>query len=118
MPPPKPPRPTKAQVRQRAGQREREARFERVAALARDGLGLRAIVRETGLSRNTVRGWLRSGAAPTWRKGERTRITDRFVPYLAERLDAGERNPVKRDYGLAGKPKTSKSEIQFNSFTE
>ncbi|MGV2346847.1 MAG UNVERIFIED_CONTAM: hypothetical protein MIO30_23770, partial [Methylobacterium ajmalii] len=54
--PPVEPRPaTKAQQRQQQGQADREARFQHVAALARDGQGIRAIVRETGLSRNTVR---------------------------------------------------------------
>jgi hypothetical protein len=52
-------------------------------------------VRETGLSRNTVRHWLRVGTAPTWHKGELARITDPFVPYLVGRLDEGERNATQ-----------------------
>jgi hypothetical protein len=94
--PPVEPRPaTKAQQRQQQGQADREARFQHVAALARDGQGIRAIVRETGLSRNTVRHWLRAGTAPTWCKVERARITDPFVPYLVRRLDEGERNATR-----------------------
>jgi transposase len=66
-----------------------------VISLAQEGLGLRAIVRETGLSRNTVRRWIRTGAAPTWRKGERARLTDPFLPYLIRRLEQGERNATR-----------------------
>ncbi len=82
-------------MQQRQGQADWEARFQHVAALARDGQGIRAIVRETGLSRNTVRHWLRAGTAPMWCKGERTRITDPFVPYLVRRLDESERNAAQ-----------------------
>lgn len=94
-PPPDPRPPTKAQQRRHLGQVERDARFRGVAALARDDQGIRAIVRETGLARNTVRRWLRAGAAPTWRKGKRARITDPFVPYLVQRLGEGERNATR-----------------------
>ncbi|WP_244538752.1 hypothetical protein [Methylobacterium sp. ap11] len=52
-------------------------------------------MRETGLSRNTVRHWLRAGTAPTWHKGERARIIDPFVPYLVQQLDEGERNATR-----------------------
>ena len=94
--PPVEPRPaTKAQRRQQQGQADREARFRHVAALAQDGQSIRAIVRETGLSRNTVRHWLRASTAPTWHKGERARITDPVVPYLVRRLDEGERNATR-----------------------
>lgn len=93
--PPELRRPTRAEQRQRQRQDERDARFRRVAALAQEGLGVRAIVRETGLARNTVRRWIRTGAAPTWRKGERARLTDAFLPYLVQRLDEGEGNATR-----------------------
>jgi hypothetical protein len=84
--PPTPKRPTKVERRGQQRQAACAARFRAVASLARAGLGVRAIVRETGLARNTVRRWMRSGAAPTWRKGKRGRITDPFLPYLRQRL--------------------------------
>ncbi|BAQ50254.1 MULTISPECIES: hypothetical protein [Methylobacterium] len=52
-------------------------------------------MRETGLSRNAVRHWLRAGTAPTWHKGERAWIIDPFVSYLVRRLDEGERNATR-----------------------
>lgn len=85
-----PPRPaTRLERHQRARQADRDARFAEVARLAAAGLGLRTIARETGLARNTVRGWLATGRAPTWRKGERPGIVDPFLPYLQDRLAEG-----------------------------
>jgi transposase len=86
---------TKREKRQEKRQADRNVRFNTVAALARAGLGVRAIARETGLARNTVRRWLREGAAPTWRKGERSRITDPFRPYLRQRLSEGMGNATR-----------------------
>lgn len=92
-PEPPPPRsPTKAQVGQRERQAARDARFRRVAELAAEGRGVRAIVRETGLARNTVRRWVRRGSAPTWRKGRRARIIDPYLAHLQRRLDEGATN--------------------------
>lgn len=116
IPPPEPRPPTKAQRRQRQGQDERDARFRHVATLAHDGQGIRAIVRATGLARNTVRRWLRTGAAPTWRKGERARITDPFLPYLVQRVSGGERNATQlwreiRACGFAGQVMTVRTRV-------
>ena len=95
IPPPEPLRPTQAERRQREGQDARDVQFGRVVALAQDGAGIRAIVRTTGLARNTIRRWRRTGAVPTWRRGERARITDPFRPYLARRLSEGEHNATR-----------------------
>jgi transposase len=86
---------TKAAVRQQVRHTDREARFNTVAELARAGLGVRAIMRRTTLSRNTVRRWMRSDTAPTWRKGARSRITDPFRPYLQQRLSEGMANATQ-----------------------
>jgi transposase len=106
-PPPEPKRLTKGEARQQQRQADRDSRFKLVADLAAAGLGVRAIVRETGLSRNTVRRWIRDGAAPTWRKGERGRITDPFLPYLRQRLAEGVGNATQlcreiKDLGYRG----------------
>ena len=88
-----PPRPlTKAEARQRERQAARDARFRQVAELATAGHGIRAIVRQIGLARNTVRGRVRRGSAPTWNKGQRARIIDPHLPHLQRRLDEGATN--------------------------
>jgi transposase len=52
-------------ARERAQRRAaRVARYERVVALRREGVGVRAIARETGFGRATVRRFLRAGAFP------------------------------------------------------
>ena len=94
-PPIEPKQPTKIKQRRCQRQQDRQAWFGRVIELAHAGLSIRAIVRETGLSRNTVRRWLRADAAPTWRKGERARLTDPFLPYLRQRVAEGERNATR-----------------------
>jgi len=111
VPPPAPRQPTKAQRRRNDGQSDRDARFRHLTDLAREGLSLRAIVRETGLARNTVRRWLRTGAAPAWSRGERARLTDPYLPYLVGRLREGERNATQlwreiKALGFAGQVMT------------
>jgi transposase len=86
---------TKADVGRQMRHADREARFKTVAEFARAGLGVRAIMRRTGLSRNTVRRWMRSDTAPTWRKSARSRITDPFRPYLEQRLSEGMANATQ-----------------------
>jgi transposase len=94
-PPPAPQPPTKLEAHQRARQAERDARFAEVARLAQEGLGIKAIRRATGLSRNTVRRWLARTAPPDWRKGERVSIIAPHVPYLRERIAEGCRNATQ-----------------------
>jgi transposase len=106
--PPSAPRPpTKLEARQRARQADRDTRFADVARLARAGRGIKAITRETGLSRNTVRRWLASSTPPDWRKGERVSIIDPYLPYLRERMAQGCRNATRlwreiRERGFPG----------------
>lgn len=92
---PAPRRPTKLEELRLRRQANRDAQFERVEALSRSGLGTQAIARATGLARNTVRNWLRAGAAPTWRKGRKAGLIDPFLPYLVRRLGEGERNATR-----------------------
>lgn len=90
VPPPRPP--TKVEARQRERQAGRDARFGRIAELAAAGHGVRAIVRATGHSRNTVRRWVRRGSAPTWQKGQRATIIDPYLSHLQRRLAEGATN--------------------------
>jgi transposase len=85
----------KADERRQQRHADREGRFKEATDLARAGLGVRAITRALGLSRNTVRRWLRSDAAPTWRKGKRARLIDPFLPYLRQRLSEGMPNAAQ-----------------------
>ena len=62
---PVPQQPTKLEELRQRRQADRDRRFEQVMALSQSGLGIHAIARTTGLARNTVRNWLRAGAAPT-----------------------------------------------------
>ena len=82
-------------MRQRERQEARDARFRQVAELAAAGHGIRAIVRETGLARNTVRGWVRRSSPPTWNKGRRARIVDPYLPHLRRRLNEGVTNATE-----------------------
>ena len=99
--------PTKLDAQRQHRQRDRDARFAQVTDFKRAGLGLREIMKATGLSRNTVRRWTRAAAAPSWQKGEKPRITDPFLPYLRQRLAEGMRNASQlwreiRAFGYAG----------------
>ncbi len=106
LPEPGPKVPTKAELRQRAAQADRVQRFEEVARLAHAGMGLRAIRRETGLSRNTIRRWLHEGRPRDWKKGGRASIIDPFLPYLRKRLGEGCHNATQlwRDIQQQGYP--------------
>ena len=86
---PAPVPPNKARRRQAEGRARRQARFEAVADLRRQGLSLRAIRHATGVSRNTLRRWLRAGAAPAWRSGKRGHMADVYADYLRQRWSEG-----------------------------
>jgi transposase len=82
-----------------------------ILVLHRQGKGLREIARETGLSRNTVRRYLRSSEAPRYKpRPRRPAKLDAFKSYVEERLKAAapERIPATvllselRERGYAG----------------
>jgi transposase len=65
-----------------------EAALE-IRVLDRHGKSIREIARETGLSRNTVRRYLRDGEAPRYKpRPPRPTKLDRFKSYVIERLRA------------------------------
>jgi transposase len=66
-----------------------EDRME-ISVLARHGSSIRAIARSTGLSRNTVRRYLRGGTDATVRKApaKRAEKLDPFKAYIRERIAA------------------------------
>jgi transposase len=68
------------------------ARFEQVQALKAQGKGIKPIMRELGLAKETVRKFYRASSAEevtaTSRAG-RPSVLDEFKPYLHERFNAG-----------------------------
>lgn len=73
---------------------ERLARYERARELHGRGWPIRAIGRELGLNRNTVRAYLRASNFPERqpRVLRQTGVLEPFIPYLIERWNAGCRN--------------------------
>jgi transposase len=69
---------TKLEQSQRDRLAARQARFDQVVALRGRGLALDGIAAATGLSRSTVKRWLRRDSVPTWRKPRRAGILDGF----------------------------------------
>jgi transposase len=84
---------TATEMRGRAAQERRDARFAEAARLREGGMPLAGIARALGVERQTVRRWLRAGHAPTWRHADRGRsILDPHRAHLEERWAAGCRN--------------------------
>ncbi|WP_166512485.1 ISL3 family transposase [Desulfallas thermosapovorans] len=75
------------------GQQNRQARFEEIHNLKKQGLSLRHIARTLNLSRNTVRKYVSAEQCPqmTSRKHSKT-LLDNYLSYLQNRLAAGCRN--------------------------
>jgi transposase len=76
---------------------KRHSRYEEVMALYREGWGQRAIARQLGLSRNTVKRYVRSPGFPERAAGSGLRAAgtsklDPYLPYLREQWDAGMHN--------------------------
>ena len=58
-----------------------------VRVMARQGKGIREIAREMGISRNTVRRYLREGGTPTYKaRSARPTKLDSYKDYLVERV--------------------------------
>ena len=89
LPPPTPSPKHQAQAEQRHA--ARLARFARARELHAQGWPIRAIGRELGVNRNTVRAYLRAPRFPE-RQPRMLRapgVRDPFIPYLIERWNAG-----------------------------
>ena len=105
--PPAAPRPPNAAVRaSEASLSRRQARYEEAARLHGQGVSIRRIAALLGAERKTVRGWLRHGAAPSWRKPKRGSALDPFVPLLERRWAEGCHNAARlwREAAAAGYP--------------
>jgi hypothetical protein len=68
------------------------ARYQQVLELAQEGIGKRAISRYTGINRNTVKRFLKTGEFPELTRSKRSSKIDRYLPYLEQRWKAGSYN--------------------------
>jgi transposase len=86
----------------------REARYEEVVALYRQGVSIVRIAEDLHMSRTTVRKFVAAGAFPERASTLRSKsILDPYVPYLQQRLAAGPANASQlwrdvREQGFSG----------------
>jgi transposase len=106
---PSDPRPPTKQERQRqAGRAVRVARYEAVRTLHAQGQSIRAIARQLGIGRNTVKRFLAAAVFPEQAtRGATTSILDPYKPYLQQQVAAGVQNARQlweeiRTQGYAG----------------
>ncbi len=72
---------------------EREARYQHVENLQKQGLTSKEIARCLGVSERTVRHWRKRGVAPDVRpRRKRESDFDPYAPYVLKRWEEGERN--------------------------
>jgi transposase len=108
---------TRAQALRQMRRGKRYERYQAVVELHQQGLGGRAIARQTGLSRNTVRRYLEVGNFPEQRvRTKRRSLLDPYLPYLRERWGAGCQNAAQlsrelQDRGYQGSPTTLRALI-------
>lgn len=103
-----PEQPTRYELRKQVRRARRMERYEAVVALHSQGASLRAISRQVGVSRTTVRRFIRAEAFPERAaRPKRATILSRYEPYLRGRWTAGVRNAYTlwreiRDQGFPG----------------
>lgn len=100
--------------RKKISRDKRYAHYEQVMALHRAGMGLRAISRHLGISRNVVRRFVASPSFPerASRSGPQTSPKSKltaYLPYLRERWEAGTYNSSQlfreiKERGFTGSP--------------
>jgi len=83
---------TRAEQRQQANRDRRQQRYQRVIALHRQGVSLRAIASHLGMSRGTARRFVQAGGFPERADRHFYRRIDPFVTYLRRRWEQGCRN--------------------------
>ena len=86
------PKVTAAQRRRQDAHARRHGRYQEAARLRAAGASISAIAASLGAERKTVRGWLRAGKAPLWRKPPQGSILTQHEAYLAKRWAEGCRN--------------------------
>lgn len=81
---------TKAEQKRQATRQRRLARYQAVLDLRQQGIGVRAIARQLGLGRQTVRRYLEADIFPEMaQRQKRASILDQYLPYLKQRWTEG-----------------------------
>jgi transposase len=71
-------------------QAERQARYEQIVALRKQGMKYTDIAAQVGMTERTVRGWLSRGDIPySGPRKQRSRLIDPYKPYLLARWQKG-----------------------------
>jgi transposase len=84
---------TKAAERSRARRARREARYNEVKELKREGLSIRGIARRLGIHRETIRKYLKAESLPEQAsRASRGGKVNHYVEFLQKRLEEGCRN--------------------------
>ncbi len=74
---------------------KRLARYEQILQLRQSGVGIRAIARQMGMGRETVKKFLRAGSFPERAKTRRSSLVDRHVGELRRLWDSGIHNAME-----------------------
>jgi transposase len=84
---------TKTEQNRQATRKRRLARYQTVVELHRQGVKMRAIARQLGMSPRTIRRYIEAGSFPEMAQRRKTpSILDPFLPYLNQRWQAGYQN--------------------------
>ncbi len=98
--PPQARTPTQADRRKSERQERRQAHYEAAAKLHRKGTPIRRIARQLGMTRKTVRRWLRAGEAVPYRRAPGRSVLDRHLDHVERRWAEGCRNAAELWRGL------------------
>jgi transposase len=96
----------------------RQARYERVVALASEGYSLREVARRAGVNRGTVRRYLRAGQYLSCaQRSRRPQACGAFAAYLRQRWEEGEHNSAAlcaeiQDQGFTGAASTVRKYVR------
>jgi transposase len=74
---------------------KRLARYERILRLRQSGVGIRAIAKQMGMGRETVKKFLRAGAFPERARTRRSSLIDRYTDELRRLWNSGTRNATE-----------------------
>ena len=107
-----------AQVKQAISTRraEREARYQQVESLHKQGLTTKEIACRMTISERTVRHWLHRGVAPDTRQRRKyASAFDPYAPYVLTRWEEGERNGTHlwREIAAQGYPGSQRMLYRF-----
>ena len=102
---------TAAERRRQETSARRQARYEEAAQLQAAGASIKRIAAQLGAERKTIRGWLRAGSVPLWRKPPRAGVLAPYRDHLERRWAEGCHNAAQlwRELvilGFSGRPGT------------